>query len=146
MDVNILENILLDFWRKNCKIRTLSPGGQMEGSDCPPDIQKMTQTIEYVSQNYNNSLSLRAVASLMHMHRNSLSRLWHKHMKVSFTDYVNKLRIEEAKRLLHNGNYHYIKQVAYKVGLRPRYFSTLFKQKVGVTPSEYRRKYINDSV
>ena len=37
-------------------------------------------------------------------------------------------------------NYHYIKQVAYKVGLRPKYFSTLFKQKVGVTPSEYRRK------
>ena len=61
-------------------------------------------------------------------------------MRVSFTAYVNNLRIDEAKKLLRNSSCRYIKQVAYRVGLNPNYFSALFKQKVGVTPSEYRRK------
>jgi AraC-like DNA-binding protein len=53
-------------------------------------------------------------------------------------DYILSVRIQKAKYLLQEENYS-ISEIAYQVGFTSQgYFSTVFKSKVEVTPSEYR--------
>ncbi|MNY81050.1 HTH-type transcriptional activator Btr [compost metagenome] len=53
---------------------------------------------------------------------------------------MTDLRIEEAKRQITETNLKNM-EISRHVGYQdPRYFSKLFKQKVGLTPSEYRER------
>lgn len=53
-------------------------------------------------------------------------------------EFIKEVRINKAIKLIESGEYS-ITQVAYMVGINdPRYFSKCFKQKIGMTPSEYR--------
>lgn len=56
-----------------------------------------------------------------------------------FSDYLNRKRMEEAKKLLVLYNNDNIKDVARQVGFgnNPRYFSQVFKRYTGLTPSDY---------
>lgn len=60
----------------------------------------------------------------------------------SISDYILNRRLKKAKYLLNNENYS-IAEVTYMVGFStPNYFSTVFKNKYGCTPSEFKRKQI----
>lgn len=56
-------------------------------------------------------------------------------------DYVQSLRIEEAKQMLETGDLP-ADAIAYEIGYEdPAFFRKLFKRLTGVTPSRYRRRY-----
>ncbi|TFH50328.1 MAG: hybrid sensor histidine kinase/response regulator [Bacteroidia bacterium] len=56
-------------------------------------------------------------------------------------EFIREVRVKRAAQLIETGEYT-ISQVTYMVGCNdPRYFSRIFKQRFGVTPSEYREKY-----
>lgn len=53
-------------------------------------------------------------------------------------EFIREIRINRAVQLIDTGEYS-ITQISYMVGINdPRYFSKCFKQKMGMTPSEYR--------
>ena len=59
---------------------------------------------------------------------------------MSVNDYINKLRIDRAAYLLRHSTAT-VSEIADDVGYAyQRYFSTLFKQMTGMTPSEYRQQ------
>ena len=61
-------------------------------------------------------------------------------MRVSITQYITRIRIEQAQRLLNESDLK-VGEIAGRVGLSdPRYFNTVFKRQVGMTPSEYRER------
>ena len=106
-----------------------------DGADCP---QKLKKVIDYIQKNYERGdISLGDISSFLGMRRESVCRLWKKYMNVRITDFVNSLRIKKAKKLLLN-DCSYISNIAYRVGLTPKYFSTLFRKREGCTPREYR--------
>lgn len=56
-------------------------------------------------------------------------------------DYINRLRIEKASELLQHSSRLTIAEVSDEVGFEyQRYFSTLFKQVKGVTPTQFRQQ------
>lgn len=56
-------------------------------------------------------------------------------------DYVHTLRLEEAKQILESGDAP-IDEVAEQVGYAdPSFFRALFRRRVGLTPSHYRRRF-----
>ena len=56
-------------------------------------------------------------------------------------EFIKEVRINHAIRLIETGEYS-MTQIAYMVGINdPRYFSKCFKQKMGMTPTEYRDKH-----
>ena len=58
------------------------------------------------------------------------------------TEHLQLYLIDEAKYILLQPNKS-ISEVAYELGFEyPQYFSRLFKKKEGLSPSEYREKYI----
>lgn len=55
-------------------------------------------------------------------------------------EFIKEMRINRAVRLIETGEYS-MTQIAYMVGINdPRYFSKCFKQKMNMTPTEYREK------
>lgn len=96
---------------------------------------------DYIRENYASPISLERVASVVNLNSAYLSFLFKKVVGMTFSDYVNKCRIEAAAKLLKNSNYN-INEIAEMSGYNePRYFSDKFKKKMGVTPSEYRKEH-----
>ena len=55
-------------------------------------------------------------------------------------EFIKEMRINRAVQLIETGEYS-MTQIAYMVGINdPRYFSKCFKQKMGMTPTEYKDK------
>lgn len=83
--------------------------------------------VAYVSEKLNVSESY-----LMHMFKNELGQ--------TFNNILVFNRIREAKILLRTGKYR-VNEIAYRVGFNDeKYFTYVFKRKVGMTPSEFAKK------
>ena len=58
---------------------------------------------------------------------------------VNVNDYINNFRLEQAKSMLQDPGFT-ISEVAYKTGFSsPNYFSTVFKNKFGISPNAFRK-------
>lgn len=100
-------------------------------------IQK---AINYIREHCQEEISLTSVADYVRLNPNYFSRFFKEETGCSFVDYLKKLRIEKAKELLRTSNLK-IYEICEALGYQSvQYFSTLFKNMVGVTPQEYREK------
>lgn len=99
--------------------------------------------IRYVQTHYADpNLSLKQLAhEVIFMNDGYLGKLFKKEVGEKFTQYVLKVRMENAKYLIENSDGERLYEVATQVGLgeNPQYFSQVFKKYVGYTPSEYKR-------
>ena len=83
------------------------------------------------------------VAEQMAMSRASLYSKLKLVADTSIGDYINKLRMEKALLLLADKQLS-IQEVSEKAGFtHQRYFSTVFKQFYGMTPSRYRQEHFS---
>ena len=75
-----------------------------------------------------------------------LSLLINERTGMHFYDFVNRYRVEEAKRLLRESILRdelSILGIAYEVGFNSKSsFNTAFKKAAGITPSQYRNAYL----
>ncbi|OQY32833.1 MAG: hypothetical protein B6241_09965 [Spirochaetaceae bacterium 4572_59] len=97
--------------------------------------------IEFVRENYGRNITLNIIADELHMSPNYISTVFSKHYGMSFSKYFTNFRIEKAKDFLNSGKYR-IYEVADKVGFNnTEYFSKVFKEVVGVTPSTFLQNF-----
>src|SRR5690625_350584 len=90
----------------------------------------------------NDNLSSEATAENLGINQSYLSRLIKSELKTSFNDYVNKLRVEEAKKHLINPDFkHYtLVSIGLEAGFNSKStFNKCFKKFTGMSPSEYRK-------
>jgi AraC-like DNA-binding protein len=100
---------------------------------------KIRKAIEYIRVNLNQNLSLDSISSALYLSPYELSRQFKKETGENITDYINKMRINEALFILENDDIS-ITEVSYMVGFNDvNYFTKVFKKIKGITPSEYRR-------
>ncbi len=104
------------------------------------DEEFMTKLKSLIDTNMSNpDLDVKFLTDNMAMSRASLYNKVKALTDMGVNDYINKLRIERAIFLLLKSDYG-ITEIAYETGFTyQRYFSTMFKQITGTTPSEYRR-------
>lgn len=94
-------------------------------------------------KNYlNSSLSLVDVATYLDLNTSYLSRIINAELESGFTDYVNQLRVEEAKQYLKNKEFSNYTLLA--IGLEAGFnsksaFNSAFKKYTGKTPSAFRK-------
>lgn len=82
--------------------------------------------------------SLQSVAQKVYMTPTYLSLLFKNNTGKTFIEHLTDIRIDKAKDMLRSTHYKNY-EVAEKVGYQdPRYFSQIFKKRVGQSPSEYR--------
>ena len=97
------------------------------------------EVIAYINEHYTENLFLDDLANQFNTSSKYLSKRIKQHLDVTFKDYITNLKIEKAKELLANTNIT-IKELFSQVGFQDRIsFTRTFKQKTGVSPSEYKK-------
>lgn len=96
---------------------------------------------KYIEENYHKiELSLQEVAHSIGISPNYLSRLLKQAEGYSFTEFLTMVRVKKAIKLMDNPNLK-LYEIAEKVGYNTQhYFSTAFKNVLGVSPTEYRKQ------
>ncbi len=88
----------------------------------------------------NEKFNVEDVCRQMNISRVQLYRKIKALLDCNVNDYILNVRIQKSKYLLAQGEFT-ISEIAYKVGFAsPAYFSTVFKNKIGVTPTEFKAK------
>jgi two-component system, response regulator YesN len=100
----------------------------------------------FLQEEYDQpDMSLQYVANKFQLSLSHLSRLFKKETDNNFNDYLSKIRINKAKKLLKEEYGLTIHQIANKVGyMDGRYFGQVFKKYCGMTPSEFKAKFDMD--
>lgn len=88
-------------------------------------------------------LRISELADSLSVQSYQLSQLINDEFKMNFFDFINRYRVEDAKRLFIEGNHNYkILSIGYEVGFNSKAtFNRVFKKFTGFTPSEYKLKY-----
>ena len=98
---------------------------------------------DYIRQHLSDEeLSIATVAEHVFLNQVYFGRLFKQVMNMSFKRYLLKTRLEYARQLMEESDYS-INDICVRVGIsNPSYFSKLFKQEIGMQPSEYKRNQI----
>lgn len=99
----------------------------------------MERVVQYIRSNYNSELRLEQLAAIFGYNRAYLGKVFHQYTGENFNNYLDSIRISEAKRLLEMDEYK-VYEVAEMVGYTNiNYFHNKFKKYVGVSPLSYKR-------
>lgn len=83
-----------------------------------------------------------SLAQMMNISPNYLSDMLRTLTGLSTQGHIHNHIIEEAKQLISEGEYR-ISEIAYQLGFSyPQHFSTFFKEKTGLSPSEFKKKVL----
>jgi YesN/AraC family two-component response regulator len=92
---------------------------------------------DYINENYSEDINLDDIADYISFSKYYLSKLFKEVEGINYKDYLIKVRMEEAKKRLKNGDK--IKVVASEVGYSDRnYFSRAFKKYTGISPGKFK--------
>lgn len=103
-------------------------------------LENINKLIDYVEINYAEAMTTQMAASITHLSEYYFCHLFKERMGISFTSYLNDIRIRKAASLLSSSRLS-ITEIAAAVGFSDvNYFSRLFKKKNGVSPRYYRKR------
>lgn len=96
--------------------------------------------ISFCSENYMHDISLATISEALHISYYYVSHIFAKRLRISFSDYINSLRVRKACELLKSGKCS-ITEIAFAVGYNSaRTFNRCFSKIKCITPREYRAK------
>ncbi len=109
----------------------------------PQRDKEKSGLLRYMATEYANpELSLELAASSLGMNRTKINDILKDELSLTFSTYLNKLRLTEAARLLSENEEANISEIAYSVGYNNvSYFSKLFKQEYGCVPKTFKNLY-----
>lgn len=101
---------------------------------------KIRRAVQYIDRHYNSpDLSLEEVGHAVSLHPKYLSASFKEECNIGFHTYVIEVRIDRAAQLLKDPH-RTIKEVSAEVGFADQgYFSKVFQNKMGLSPSSYRK-------
>lgn len=104
----------------------------------------MDKIIGCIRKNFQY-ITLKDLASDFHFNENYLSRKIKRSTNMNFNELLSQCRLEEAKKQLVNTDLT-VGEIAGYIGYKkPTYFYKLFKEHYGITPMEYKKKYVSSN-
>lgn len=101
----------------------------------------VAKTITYIEENYMHRLTLASISANVNLSSSYLCRVFKSEVGTSITSYLNNLRIRKAATLIKEQDLS-LKEISAMVGIDDQlYFSRLFKKCMGISPSEYGKKF-----
>ncbi|THF75725.1 AraC family transcriptional regulator [Cohnella fermenti] len=118
----------------------LAEQGDREPPAAPsPMHERISEVVRYINAHYAQELSLQLLADTFYISPYYLSRFFKEATGFTFVEYLNSVRVKEAKKLL-EGSAMKAALVARKVGFGSvTHFGRVFKQVTGHAPLYYRR-------
>ena len=113
---------------------------QLQSFDDDAALARISGIVDWLSEHYCENFAMGELCRRLNMTESSFSRLFRRATGNSFTDFVNRLRINKACQLLMETD-RYITNVCYDVGFNNvANFNRRFLQVKGMTPKEFRRQ------
>lgn len=104
------------------------------------DVQLVQKIFIYCSQNYKSNISVKKISDEIFVSSRYISKIFAENLNCSFRDYINQLRINEAKRLLLVKKNKII-DIMLECGFENQSsFNRVFYDVCGETPSQYRKR------
>ena len=105
------------------------------------NLKPIRLACSYVESHYNEPIKLEDVAKVVNLNPIYYSTLFARKTGQNFTEYVTLFKLKKACELLADSDMN-INEIADSLGFTDaRYFSKLFRKKMGLKPTEYRRIY-----
>lgn len=104
--------------------------------------QKIKIIVDYIQKNYKKQISLKEISNIVGFSEHHFCRFFKLQTGQNFIDYINSIRINEASKLIVNSNLS-ITEIGFEVGFENlSYFNRVFKNKMKVTPSSFKKNSI----
>lgn len=102
-----------------------------------------SQVLKEVHKKFHTRLSLENIASARDVSVFHMCRIFKEDCEITIHDYLARLRVEITKKLLKNSR-HSVSHIMESVGIRSKtHFFKFFKKLTGVTPNQFRSKFIS---
>lgn len=102
-------------------------------------IDTVTGTRHYLDNHFDKALNLGLLSHIRFTSKFHLLRLFKRYYGQTPKQYVIAKRIEKAKELLNKGAN--VSETCFEVGFEsPSSFATLFKSRIGLTPTEFQKR------
>lgn len=115
--------------------------GTIEENTLTPEQRKVAEKVmDYIRDNYSIRLSSEDIASKMFFNKNYLSKLFKSHTGLSIREFIRKIRLEQAMKLLRETD-KTVAEISRDCGFSDiKNFYTAFGSFAGCTPKSYRDK------
>lgn len=105
-------------------------------------LKSVQHVLQYLEEHFHEDIGLEVVSEKVKLSPNYLSAIFKQTTGSSFIDYVTDLRMKKAKEKLSDLNLS-VYEIAELIGYNSsQYFSRVFKNNIGMTPSAYRNKIL----
>ncbi|WP_075367349.1 PocR ligand-binding domain-containing protein [Desulfosporosinus metallidurans] len=112
---------------------------QIDNNRDQKNQQAIQYAAEYIKKNFRNKITTEDIARVVYLSPCYVSRIFKQGLGCTLTEYLTKVRVEEAKKMLKDPKYNVMK-VAEESGFDdPAYFTRVFKKTEGITPSSFRQ-------
>jgi AraC-like DNA-binding protein len=104
--------------------------------------QRLKKIYNYVEQNYAQTIDFQEVIHLSNLSNAAFCRYFKRMTKLTFTEYLNQYRINQAKQLLLQD--HSVTEACYACGFENlSYFNKSFRRWVGENPLGFKKRLMN---
>lgn len=105
---------------------------------------KLDKIIEYIEANYSRDISNSEIADVAGYHPYHINRLMHEYTGSTIHRYITDYRLKKAQEFLINTSF-MINEISELCGFNSAYYFThIFREKFGITPTEYRKSSKNN--
>ncbi|HEY5774299.1 MAG TPA: helix-turn-helix domain-containing protein [Chitinophagaceae bacterium] len=135
---------LPEFESQSLELNEVTPASEPRNSNKFPELkEKLLQYMDSNKPYLKSDLKISELADSLAVPYYQLSQLINDEFLVNFYDFINKYRVEEAKKLLIEDTKNYkILAIAYEVGFNSKAtFNRVFKKFTDLTPSEFKEKF-----
>ena len=113
----------------------------LNGENFYPDLVELIK--RYLERNIGKRLTLDDVSKKFNYSRSFICKIFKEETGESLITYFNRIKIEEAMRLLRETDRR-ASEISELLGFsEPKYFGAIFKKQVGISPASYRKKTRN---
>ena len=94
---------------------------------------------QYISTHIREKLSVPLVARQVDVSPSYLTALFHKNLQISPGEYIRRIKLQESKQMIREGKLNFT-AIAEELNYSTvHHFSRQFKEKFGITPTEYAK-------
>ena len=119
-------------------------------ADTPVDKPQLTHSVnaenaiirqaqQYITSHVREKLSVPVVAKNAQVSASYLTALFHKHLQISPGEYIRRIKLQESKQMIREGNMNFTEISEALQYSTVHHFSRQFKEKFGITPTEYAK-------
>ena len=97
------------------------------------------QAQQYISIHIREKLSVPLVARQVDVSPSYLTALFHKNLQISPGEYIRRIKLQESKQMIRENSLNFTEIAAALQYSTVHHFSRQFKEKFGITPTEYAK-------